>query len=320
MEKVKNSPPFAVIVSDYRMPEMNGLQLLGVLQKISPDSVRIILTGYADLQMAVDAINHNLVFRFLLKPTSHDDLLRHLNEAVEYYNILKYERSDDRDRSQFLSVVSHEMKSPLTAILNSTYILEEFYKQKDSANFNLYIGKVRTSISKMSQLIEQVLNVGRLEFLDEQTESAPFNLINNTKIYIDEIQILDENKHPIVFSCDLSEDFEVKINENLYHLIIRNLMTNAIKYSPAASEILLSIAGNDNEIAIKIDDKGIGIPPNDMEKIFEPFHRCYNISNQQGSGLGLLIVKRCVDVLKGNIILESQLNIGTTFTVTIPLI
>ncbi len=109
------------------------------------------------------------------------------------------------------------------------------------------------------------------------------------------------------------------LDEKLLQHILTNLLTNAIKYSPQGSTVHFDLTCQDRELIFQIQDEGIGIPPEDRERLFESFHRAANVKNIPGTGLGLAIVKRCVDLQGGKIAVTSQVGVGTTFTVTLPL-
>ncbi|NEO00177.1 MAG: ATP-binding protein, partial [Moorea sp. SIO3I7] len=134
---------------------------------------------------------------------------------------------------------------------------------------------------------------------------------------VEELQISSKNKHQLVFTTQ-GELKEALWDERLLRHIFSNLLTNAIKYSPTGGTVLFELIAQTECVIFRIQDQGMGIPPEDQQQLFHPFHRASNVGTIPGSGLGLAIVKQCVEAHGGEISLKSQLGEGTTFTVSLP--
>jgi signal transduction histidine kinase len=135
---------------------------------------------------------------------------------------------------------------------------------------------------------------------------------------VEELQLTLKTQHSISFLC-LGSEMEASLDEKLLRQLITNLLSNAIKYSPEGGNIQFHLIYENESVTFRIQDRGIGIPIKDQAQLFDAFYRSSNVGTIAGTGLGLAIVKRCVDFHKGHIALESEVGVGTTFTVTLPL-
>jgi signal transduction histidine kinase len=147
---------------------------------------------------------------------------------------------------------------------------------------------------------------------------TPLDLVKFCRDLVEELQLADTAKHVLIFNGQV-ECAQVSMDEHLLRHILSNLLSNAIKYSPSGSIIQFELACREGQAVFQISDQGIGIPPEDRAHLFETFHRAANVRNIAGTGLGLAIVKRSVDLHGGTIDVASQVGVGTTVTVTLPL-
>lgn len=180
----------------------------------------------------------------------------------------------------------------------------------------------------MNQLLEDVLVIGRHEANKVVFQPTEINLIDFCQKLIQEIEFNFHKNNQIIFnySAHVSEQNQKLIpdifglfDEKLLRQILINLLSNAIKYSANDALVYLDLILKEHEVVFLVKDSGIGIPSDDLPHLFESFHRCQNVGNISGTGLGLSIVKRSVEMHGGNISVESELGVGTTFTVTLPL-
>ncbi|MCS6792850.1 MAG: PAS domain-containing protein [Oscillatoriaceae bacterium SKYG93] len=268
-------------------------------------------------------------------------------------------------RSRFITLTSHEFRTPLCTILSSADLLEYYTEQAEqfkkqleeiiaqlplsSALANLYSGgkknkkilpleKLREHIQRiqnaalhMTEMLNNIFIIGKADAGSLTCNLQPLDLREFCQQLVAEInnsssEPLGEKictTHPITFVCR-GNCCNAVMDEKLLRHILNNLLSNAIKYSPQGSPILLELTCQDNEenhpVAIfRISDSGIGIPPEDREKIFESFYRGNNVGNKSGIGLGLAIVKKAIEIQGGQITLESEVGAGTIFTVILPL-
>ncbi|HIK10372.1 MAG TPA: response regulator [Oscillatoriaceae cyanobacterium M33_DOE_052] len=240
-------------------------------------------------------------------------------------------------KSRFVSMVSHEFRTPLTTILSAADLLE-YYIDTWTATKNLeYIQRIQTAAVNMTNLLEDVLFIGRSEANKILFNPKPIDLSEFCQKILAEIQACLATNHLITFT-EHFVNFELIHHENrndlpksqqpvlafmdekLLQQIIGNLVSNSLKYSPIDGRVEFHLIWGKSEVKIAVKDNGIGIPTEELPHLFESFYRAKNTADIPGTGLGLAIVKRSVDVHGGEISVESELGIGTTFTVTLPLI
>jgi signal transduction histidine kinase len=170
----------------------------------------------------------------------------------------------------------------------------------------------------MVQLLEDILLVNRAEAGKLEFNPSSIDLKKFCYYLVEEMRLIAGSNNPIIF-VSYGDSPESAIDEKLLRSIVTNLLSNAIRYSPHGSHIHFSLVCDRQEAILEITDRGIGIPPEDQPHLFEPFYRGENIGNIAGSGLGLTVTKKCVDLHGGTITVKSEVRVGTTCTVTLPL-
>ncbi|NWJ47542.1 MAG: HAMP domain-containing histidine kinase [Chloroflexi bacterium] len=221
-------------------------------------------------------------------------------------------------RNRFISLVSHEFRTPLTTILSSAELME-FYGEKWAWEKVLkHIGFIKSSVTSMTTLLNDILIIGKAESDKLSFDPYEFDIAAFGLKLVEEVQFADETSHKINFSQEGS-DFNVFADWKLIRNILWNLLTNATKYSAQDTIVEFELKREPDKIVFTIKDQGIGIPQNDRSRLFEPFHRGNNVGNIPGTGLGLAIVKRCIDRHLGEINISSIEGVGTTIQVVIPL-
>ncbi len=231
---------------------------------------------------------------------------------------LEKERELSELRSSFVSLVSHEFRTPLTTIQSSADILEHYNNKLSDEKKENHFKRIQTAVRRMTQLLEDVLIVGQAEAEKLQFQPHPMDLVAFCRDIVESLQMTAAQEHRLNFVAQ-GDCTEAQMDEKLLAHIVTNLLSNAIKYSPQGGTVQFDLVCNQSSVVFRIQDTGIGIPEEDLEKLFESFGRASNVGTIQGTGLGLAIVKRCVDLHGGQIAVESKLGIGTIFTVTLPL-
>ncbi len=235
----------------------------------------------------------------------------------ELHRTLAKEKELSELKSSFVSMVSHEFRTPLAVILSSVELLKNHFEKLPSEIRTQQLETIHQSTLHMSKLIDEVLLLGKVEAGKLQFTPAPIDLPNLCRILIDELLSATQRKCPIEFCAkDISE--AALTDEALLRHILLNLVSNAVKYSPAGRPVRLEVCREERKAVFKISDSGIGIPDLDRRKLFQAFHRGRNVGQAPGNGLGLVIVKRCVDLHEGQIDIQSTVNVGTTVTVQLP--
>ncbi len=230
---------------------------------------------------------------------------------------LENEKALNELKTRFISMVSHEYRTPLTVIMSSTYLLNIFYQQNQKAEFDKQLKRVQLSIQGMTDLLDSVLAIGRVDSGRQKLSLKKTNLTEPITEAIMVLETVDKYKHPIQLRKSVEKAIIETDNVLLSH-ILNNLLSNAAKYSPEGSEIIVELSEHGVNYLISVSDSGIGIPEDDMEHLFDPFFRAANSTSISGTGLGLAIVKRYVGILKGDIKVESKINEGTKISFTLP--
>ncbi len=259
------------------------------------------------------------------------DITERKRAEQETLKALHKEKELSELRSRFVSMVSHEFRNPLTSILSAADLLEYYLETASTEKKLQYIERIKTAANTMNELLEDVLFIGRHEANKVFFNPTKINLVNFCQKIIQEIEFLfskkgqkiifkiQAEKSPKIGSLKPQEHYIGLFDEKLLRQILVNLLSNAIKYSPINGLIYLELIWKFTEVVFIIKDNGIGIPSDDLPHLFESFHRCQNVGMISGTGLGLTIVKRSVEMHGGHISVESQIDVGTTFTVTLPL-
>jgi len=222
-------------------------------------------------------------------------------------------------RSNFVSMVSHEFRTPLGIIQSSAEILEDYLDQLELAERRDHLQSIRKNTRRMAELMEEALLIGSFDAGKMEFKAVSLDLGIFIRRLVTEVLSATNRRCPIELSlAEIPGEF--KGDERLLRHIFTNLLTNAVKYSDAGRVVRFELGHDEGEIVCDIRDQGIGIPEADREWLFNAFHRGHNVSDRPGTGLGLVIVKRCVDLHGGSIKLESKLGEGTTMTVRLPIV
>jgi PAS domain S-box-containing protein len=234
---------------------------------------------------------------------------------INMLNSLAKEKELNDLKSTFISMVSHEYRTPLTAILSSAELLELFGSDMNYEEKQEYYDKIKKAVGFLTDLLNDVLLLNRKESGRLDFSPVEFELINFCRELIKESSLGDD--HRIIFNSNV-ESQDVYMDNKLCKYILSNLINNALKYSPDNSSVEFNISYNDRTVNFEVIDQGIGIAEHDQARLFDPFFRAKNAAGVPGSGLGLSIVKNCVELHKGELSFESRLNEGTTFRVSLP--
>jgi signal transduction histidine kinase len=287
----------------------------------------VFVTAHAD-HVTLSQAKATQPFGYVVKPFENEDLVTAIETALSRFQAemtaqraLQKEKDLNRLKSQFVSIVSHEFRTPLTIILVSLDLLEEFGEELLLEKRQKYFKRARTSIELMEKLLEEVLVIGEADNGNLQCHLAPVNLSKFCLNLVEELQTADGEEHLIMFSQ--AEEMEclpvlIEVDEKLLRLILTNLISNANKFSPFGSQVWIHLSYRSDHLVFQVQDQGIGIPESDQAQLFDTFYRGSNVNDVQGTGLGLSIVKRCIDVYGGSIEVESAIGLGTKFTVSLP--
>lgn len=247
------------------------------------------------------------------------EILKQKDAEEKVVIALEKEKEVNALKSEFISTASHEFRTPLATILSSTELIERYWKKQDEAKLFEHTGRIKTAIKYLTGLMDDVLTISRSETKKIIYNTEKSDLIKLCTSIIEEIRTLLSEKHSLDVDIQLGDGIYYA-DEKLIKLILSNLLSNAIKFSADGGRIGFTARTTSEEIIFEVSDEGIGIPEEDQKRIFEPFDRGSNIGVIRGTGLGMSIVKRSLDLHGGRIHLESGVGIGTKFVVSIPII
>ncbi len=238
--------------------------------------------------------------------------------ADELQSALITERELSQLKSNFISMVSHEIRTPLALILSSSEILSRYLDRLPAEKRQQHLEQINDAVQRMSSLMEDVLLFSRAEAGRIEFNPQPLDLAALTRQLVDEL--LSATRHRCPITVELAGDLAAaRGDEALLRHVIGNLLNNAVKYSAAGTPVTLRLKRDAGAAVFEIRDTGIGIPEADRAKLFEAFHRGANAKHIPGTGLGLVIVRRCVERHGGEFDLQSREGAGTTATVRLPM-
>ena len=221
-------------------------------------------------------------------------------------------------KTNFVSMVSHDFRTPMSVIQSSTDLLHRYYERMTEDQRTKHFEKIGTHIQRMTDLLNDMLTLGRADADAIPFKPALLDFNHLCSQIVEEFRNGQTLKYDLIYTSS-GEQIKLLLDETLIYQAITNLLTNAFKYSPEGSTVRLELLLGEQAVELRCIDQGIGIPEADQVHLFESFHRASNVGNTEGTGLGLAIVKRSVEAHGGAITFESAVGIGTTFTITIPI-
>jgi signal transduction histidine kinase len=341
--------PVHVILSDQRMPDMSGVEFLARAKSQQPDAVRLLCTGFTDINDAISAINDGHVFRYLTKPITATQLQATLREACERYDVyaerkqllVQLQRKNDELeraneqlrqvsalRTNFIRVASHELRTPLTILLGLARLTSQLPGLAGGVKDKVL--RIRSAAERLQHLVDQLLSMLSAERFDSEVERRPTDLGVLLKQAAEDVRPFVDLRHQALV-LHVAEDLGTlhldpeKIRDSLNHLLL-----NAIKFTPDRGTITLEgrLTGAEGPgVVIRISDTGVGMSPEHMKHLFEPFFTGHDVSrhasgvfefNRQGIGLGLSVVKAFLELHGGRIRVDSLPGLGSTFEITLP--
>ncbi|HEU4554799.1 MAG TPA: PAS domain-containing sensor histidine kinase [Chitinophaga sp.] len=220
-------------------------------------------------------------------------------------------------KTRFVSMASHEFRTPLSTILSSAFLVKQYAAEADQPKRNKHIQRIVTSVNLLTDILNDFLSVGRIEEGKIQVRMSSFDITENINTVIQEMQGIIKDGQEISYFHTGKQ--EVLLDPSLLKHIVMNLLGNAIKFSPANATIAIYTKKEPGAFTLQVKDNGIGMSQEDQQHLFERFYRGANVSNIQGTGLGLHIVSKYSELMNGRISCESELGKGTTFTIVFSL-
>jgi signal transduction histidine kinase len=337
-----------VILSDQRMPGMSGDVLLSHARNLCPDAVRMLFTGYADLDAVIRAVNEGHIYRYIVKPWDPSELESIVGQAVEQYQLLADRKRLIADlraanarltqlnaslaeanqlKTAFIEVASHEFNTPITLVLGLSELLLLKGSGSDAEDRQV-IEQIARSAKQLAKLVADTLTLMRSNAFGTTVHRSPVDLGLVLHDAADRLTPFVERRR-LRFDVDVAADLGTfELDASKVRDAVLNLLTNALKFTPDGGEIALRarLAGED-EAEIVVEDKGIGMEERALKRLFEPFFTEFDPSRhstgdfgfeKRGLGLGLCIVRQFVELHGGRIGAESERGRGTRVTIHLP--
>ncbi|MBD2091180.1 hybrid sensor histidine kinase/response regulator [Microcoleus sp. FACHB-1515] len=325
-----------LILLDISMPKMGGYEVCEQL-KADPQTQDIPVIFLSALSEAIDKVRAFQVggVDYITKPFQVEEVLARVENQLtlrrmqmdlqqakaEALKALEQEKELNRLKTEFVSMISHDFRSPLTSIRGFSELLRQTLPSgKPALSPDVqarYFEKIDGAIDHMLNLLDEVLLIGSLESGKARYEPIAMDLFSFCQELVEVLQV-SSDRHQLRLVCSGVSNVG-EIDPTLLRQILTNLISNAMKYSPNGGTIQFTLDCQDGWATFQIQDQGIGIPAANQPHLFETFYRCNNVGSIKGTGLGLAVVKRCVETHHGSISIASTEGVGTTVTVTLPL-
>lgn len=320
--EILNNQKVDVVLLDNKLPGMDGIEVLEYINKQQYDLAVMMITSYASLDLAIKATKSG-AYNFMPKPFTPQELRSNLENVAKHLFLKRMTRKMQAEgkqiRFQFLSVLSHELKSPLNAIEGYLKMMQEKQMGDNIGDYDKMIDRSLARLKGMRNLIMDLLDLTKIESGKKERKLREIDIAAIARTAMDTMEpysiqknvkmVLKTNGNPFLL-CDADE----------MEIIFNNLVSNAVKYNRDNGKVDITIDDHQNHIEIKVTDTGIGMSEDDLTKIFEDFVRIKNSKTKEitGSGLGLSITRKMVEQYNGTIKVESLPDVGTTFTVSLP--
>jgi len=340
LEMIRRSP-FNVVITDIKLPDIDGMEILELAKEMNPDVAVIMMTSYASMETAVDAINQG-AYAYFVKPInpgeiktaianalSQQSLLqenKRLVESLQQSNKLLFEANEElkkatQAKSEFLAHMSHELRTPLNVIIGFSELMINEVPGKISKEQRRCLDDTLTSGKQLLDLTSEVLDLSKVE-----SGKMRLRLTNITLTEV--IESLRSTIMPML--APRKQSLNVEVEEGLppvhadkakLRQVLLNLLSNAAKFTPDGGELKIEAVRENDWCQVSVIDNGIGIKEEDQERIFEPFCQLDNplTEEKDGTGLGLTLVKQIIERHGGRIWIESEYEKGSRFTFTLPL-
>ena len=336
---------YDAIVSDIKMPGMDGLALLEKIQELRPATPTLLITGHGDHSLAIQALRGG-AYDFIQKPIDRDYFAAALRRAIQTHQLRRQVAEQQRAleshaksleqtvqertrelveanaaKDEFLSIASHELKTPLSSLKGMTQLLRRRLDRAGSSEAS-YLANMENSICRIEVLVNDLLNISFVEMGIFTLHTSRCDMGALCRSLVDEY-IMGTNPHPVVTLEIPPSPVEVEVDIDRIGQVIINLLANARKYSVADTPILVNVTQNDGMCKISIRDSGIGIAPEVLPHVFERFYRVPGAEVLTGSSVGSVWAStsrsRSVEHHGGHIEVQSVPESGSIFSVVLPL-
>jgi len=333
---------FDVLIVDLKMSSMTGLSLHYELQRVYPNLITILMTGYSSFESAKQAVSAG-VYSYVNKPFDSDSMMRLIHQAIEKKELISQNEKLvdkqqslieellvankrlmklDKIKSDFVSTVSHELRTPLTSLRNFLFNMSQGIGGPLSDKQREYVQMMESDSTRLETLISDILDFSSMQAGSVKLHLSTFRVgkILEGIMKLMNIQFDNAGIDLNVEVSDSVRDFEVVADGQKMEQVLINLLSNSIKYSNKGKKVWLKIKQIDDQLVVEVKDQGYGIGGDDLERVFYSFERAENNVEEgiRGTGLGLTIVRGIVELHGGSVSVKSVVGKGSTFRVTIP--
>ncbi|MDN5214536.1 hybrid sensor histidine kinase/response regulator [Fulvivirgaceae bacterium BMA12] len=342
-----------LVITDQKMAGMSGVEFLENVVQTHPDTVRMILTAYSDIDFIMRAINTCGIYQYILKPWDSRELKIIIDNALESYHLKRNnaqliadlkkandgleekvkERTSELDekneilkktneiKDKLFTIISHDLRVPMASLNVLMEVLVQTKNNISLQEFKRYSGKVQTYIQNVMDLLDNLLNWSLSQLGDKKIEINELDLLPIIEKNIKLIHIAAFQKNIDIQVEDIKDDLKLMGDANMLNLIFRNLLSNAVKFTPADGRINLTVERKENFASIGIADTGIGMSEEQLSKLFEPgyFNTNPGTAHEKGTGIGLKLCKEFIEKQGGKLKIKTQANKGSVFYFTVPL-
>jgi len=309
-----------IIIADQRMPRETGIEFFESIKDQYPFTMRILLTGYTDIQAVISGVNVGNIFRYLQKPWNEEEIQAAVHAAFDVYDsrVQLIEKQKELEKAyneldKFVYSASHDLRSPLMSILG---IIKLARIEQDQSATDQYFNMIEDSVNRLDEFIKNIISYYKNNRIENDITTIDIRLLSEEIIEANRYQELAKN---IKFELDVQQPVSFRSDILKLKIIFNNLVSNAIKYQVATKadkKLWIHILVTREGARIEIGDNGIGIAITEQENIFKMFFRA--TSHNFGSGIGLYIVKDAVSRLNGKIYVDSEVGRGTIFRIDLP--
>lgn len=308
-----------ILLLDHKLPDMQGLDILINITKRNLGILTIMITAYASLEVAISATK-NGAFDFLAKPFTPEDLRNTVRKAANqvflHRKAKKLAEEKRQVRFQFISVLAHELKSPIAAVEGYLRIMEKQMLGKELESYSTMVSRSLRRLNGMQKMILDILDLTRIESGKKKHELSPVNVVEVAEDSIDGVS-QDARERGIRLTLHAAEPVIMTADRGDIEIIMNNFTSNAVKYNRDNGQVDLTIKAEDDCVVIVCKDTGIGMSQEEVSRLFGEFVRMKNEKTKDilGSGLGLSIVKKLLTFYDGSVDVDSRPDAGTTFTI-----
>lgn len=352
--KIMEEEDIHLIITDQKMPGMTGIEVLERVVETHPNVVRMILTAYSDIEIIMRAINKCGIYQYILKPWDSGELKLMIDNALGSYALtennkrllenlrqanehlekkvqsrtleLKIKNTQLQElnavKDKLFSIISHDLKTPIASL---SVLLEVFLNLKDRVSLDKmekYGQKVQSYIRDVTDLLDNLLQWSITQIGQKKVSMTELDLKEILKKNIELFELVAEQKG-IVFIKEWGPDeVYVKADEEMLNLVIRNLLNNAIKYTPSLGKVILGYETDQEQVEVRVQDTGVGISPAAQQNLFnfDKHDSTRGTAQEKGAGLGLSLCKEFIEKLGGEISATSQVGHGSDFRFTLDLV